>query len=63
MTYLTPVKSIRKKCLECSSTPKMVRECQERDCPLYLYRLGHNPRRKGVGVIKNLGSYCKKQPT
>lgn len=45
---LTPVKAIRAKCLDCccgSSTE--VKLCPCTGCPLYPYRTGHNPNRKG----------------
>ena len=45
---LTPLKSIRAKCLDCSvNQPKEVRECQIEDCPLWVYRFGKNPNRQG----------------
>ena len=38
--YDTPIKSIRKYCLNiCSYTPKEVRKCTLIDCPLYVYRM------------------------
>ncbi len=47
---LTPLKAIRAKCLECSGHhPKEVRFCTNTDCPLYFFRLGTNPNRRGVG--------------
>lgn len=49
MKSLTPLWAIRRKCLDCVSTPKMVRQCEEGNCPLYPYRFGKDPRRKGVG--------------
>ena len=49
-TALTPVKAIRRKCLDCmAGSRKEVRFCLQRDCPLYPYRMGSNPKRKGVG--------------
>ena len=51
---LTPVKAIKKHCLECSgNSKKELRECVINNCPLYPYRMGKNPNRKG---IKNNGS-------
>jgi hypothetical protein len=51
---LSPLKSIRQKCLECTcSQPAEVRLCPCEDCPLYPYRMGHNPNRKGVGGFKS----------
>jgi len=89
MKKLTPLKSIRKKCLDCQETytdvkkckfiecflypfrmgtgrakvrnirryclwccvnnKKEVRLCPSESCPLYLYRFGKNPARKGIG--------------
>lgn len=44
MTTLTPVKAIRKKCVDCSGgSSKEVSHCQILDCPLYLYRMGKRP--------------------
>lgn len=44
---LTPVKAIRKKCLDCSGdSRKEVRECVVLDCPLYPFRMGKNPNCK-----------------
>ena len=46
---LTPLKSIRKHCLDCSGgSPKNVRECEIQDCPLFGFRFGKNARRKGL---------------
>ena len=45
---MTPVKAIRMYCLECSGqSPKEVKECSISDCPLFKFRLGKNPNRKG----------------
>ena len=53
MKKLTPMKAIRKKCLDCmASSAKEVRLCPIEDCSLYLYRFGRNPRRKGIGYKK-----------
>jgi len=47
---MTPLKAIRAKCLECSAgSIKEVRLCPVHDCELYQYRMGHNPKRKGLG--------------
>jgi hypothetical protein len=49
----TPVKSIRKFCVECcGGSKKEVRECIMTDCELYPYRLGKNPNRTGIGNLK-----------
>lgn len=48
--YITPIKSIRKFCVECSGgSPLEVKKCVIHDCHLYPYRMGKNPNRK----IKN----------
>ncbi len=50
---LTPLRAIRKECLDCSGfQPKEVRLCPATDCPLYPYRFGTNPTRKGIGGSK-----------
>jgi hypothetical protein len=47
---LTPLKAIRAKCLDCSGGSfREVKECPIEDCPLYAYRMGHNPARAGKG--------------
>jgi len=53
MKKLTPLRAIRKKCLDCmAGSAKEVRLCSMDDCPLYLYRFGRNPSRKGIGYKK-----------
>lgn len=45
---LTPIKSIRAKCLNCScGSSNEVSLCVIEDCPLFPYRFGKNPNRKG----------------
>ena len=40
----TPIKTIRKKCLDCASGQyKQVRCCTVLSCPLYPYRMGKRP--------------------
>ena len=47
MNKLTPVKSIRAKCLDCSSgSMKEVRLCPVRNCALWPYRMGRRPRKE-----------------
>ena len=54
---LTPLKAIKKHCLECSGyEKKQVRECAIKDCVLFNYRMGNNPQRKGIGISQNLHS-------
>jgi len=51
--YNTPLKAIRKKCLDCSYyQPKEVRECTCIDCPIYPYRFGRRPTKAIVDTIK-----------
>jgi len=41
---LTPLKTIRSKCYDCSNhQPKEIRFCSVIECPLWPYRLGHRP--------------------
>ncbi len=55
MNIPTPLRAIRLKCLDCSAgSAQEVRECPMEWCPLYYYRSGHNPKRKGIGD-KNIG--------
>lgn len=50
---MTPLKAIREKCLDCcADQPGEVRACPSESCPLWLYRMGHNPNRKGIGGFK-----------
>ena len=42
---LTPIKSIRAKCLDCTCyQPKEIRECGITKCPLWPYRMGKRPK-------------------
>lgn len=42
---LTPIKSIRAKCIECCCGSKQeVRQCSIKDCALHPYRMGHRPK-------------------
>ena len=48
---LSPLKAIRKYCLECGGgSPKEVKLCVIPHCPLFSFRFGHNPARKGIGA-------------
>ena len=60
LKYPTPVKSIRKYCLECSGGSYLeAKQCVVTDCPLYPYRLGKSPNRvRGGGGIRS-----QKHPT
>lgn len=51
---VTPLKAIKKHCLECSGfEKKQVRDCVIQNCVLYIYRQGTNPNRKGSTLSKN----------
>lgn len=44
MAKLTPMKAIRRKCLDCcNGQVKEVRLCTVEKCPLFPYRSGHRP--------------------
>ena len=50
MEPTTPLKAIRLKCLDCScDSANEVRLCPIKQCPLYNFRFGKNPNRKGLG--------------
>lgn len=42
------LKAIRKHCLDCTEGPSYTRNCSFTDCPLFPFRMGHNPARKGI---------------
>lgn len=45
MKILTPIKAIRKKCLECSNNQySEIRYCPIKECALYPYRMGKRPK-------------------
>jgi len=46
---MTPLKAIRKNCIECSGTSQKVAVCENVECYFYIYRFGTNPKRKGIG--------------
>lgn len=46
MKKITPIRAIRKKCLDCCcGSPAEVRLCEIKDCPLYPYKSGHKPKK------------------
>lgn len=54
---MTPLKAIRAKCLDCMcGSSYEVTLCPSKDCPLFTYRDGHDPARKGMGKISNLSA-------
>ena len=51
--YDTPIKAIRKKCLDCSCfQPKEVRLCPVIDCACYPYRMGTRPSKATLDTMK-----------
>lgn len=47
---MTALQAIRAKCIDCMCGNKTeVARCPCTECPLFPYRDGHNPARKGVG--------------
>ena len=51
---LTPIKSIRKKCLECCCDQrKEVRECLINWCAIWPYRLGKRPDEETIREYEN----------
>jgi len=51
--YDTPIKAIRKKCLDCCcGSRKEIRECPVVECALYPYRFGRRPSQAIVDTIK-----------
>lgn len=60
MKKMSPLKSIRHKCLECSSgSPSQVKKCVSLECSLWEFRLGKNPHIKGN--ISNLKPFPRKK--
>ena len=62
MKNITPVKAIRKKCLDCAERPKDVRHCPSEDCSLFPFRLGKNPNRSGKGGFSKKSDIQMKAP-
>jgi len=55
--YDTPVKAIRKKCLDCScGQPKEIRLCPIIKCPLYPYRMGRRPSQTTLDTMNEFYS-------
>ncbi|NQV37297.1 MAG: hypothetical protein HQ509_04720 [Candidatus Marinimicrobia bacterium] len=49
----TPVKAIRKKCLDCCcDSINEVRNCQIIRCPIYPYRFGKRPSEATIDTLK-----------
>lgn len=55
--YDTPIKAIRKKCLDCSNhQSKEVRLCTVIKCAIYPYRFGRRPDKAVVDTLKEFYS-------
>jgi len=58
--YSTPIKAIRKKCLDCCCDQvKEVRLCPVINCPLYPYRMG---RRPDQATLDSMEEYYGEKP-
>jgi len=50
----TPIKSIRKKCLDCTCGQyEEIRKCTVFNCALYPYRMGRRPDKATIDTIKS----------
>ena len=58
---LTPLKAIRKKCLDCCNwSAHEVKMCPAERCPLYPYRFGRDPSLVGKELTKQQREILKK---
>ena len=49
------LKAIRLRCIDCQpDSKKAVLNCTGNDCFLYIFRLGKNPNRAGIGGLGNI---------
>lgn len=56
---ISALKSIRLECISCvDGQTSLIGDCPSKKCPLFIYRSGHNPARKGLGG--NLANLSKK---
>lgn len=52
MKISTPIKAIRKKCLDCTcGQVKEIRDCPIINCALYPYRMGRRPDKSTLDTI------------
>lgn len=59
---MTPLRAIRQFCIQCcGNNQKAPALCASQDCALYPYRLGTNPKRKGIGGRRNGGEIMPTQ--
>jgi hypothetical protein len=58
--YDTPVKAMRKKCLDCTcGQVKEVRLCQAVECACWPYRFGRRPDK---AILDTLKEFCGEKP-
>ena len=58
---MRPLKAIRLNCLDCCcGSAKEVKLCVIPQCPLYEFRFGKNPNRKGIGNTTGNQILCSK---
>ena len=51
--YKTPIKAIRKMCLQCTiNQPKEIRLCTVIDCACYAYRMGTRPSKATLDTME-----------
>lgn len=50
-TILTPIKSIRAKCKDCTNNQyQEIKECDMKNCPLWPYRMGKRPKKENKEI-------------
>lgn len=50
MRIYRPLKAIRLKCIDCcAGNMAEVKRCDDEECTLYPYRMGHRPKKPHVG--------------
>lgn len=58
----TPCQAIHEYCkTRCFTSQKAIRGCDDPECPLFPYRFGKNPNRKGIGGRVKTHKRGKKQ--
>jgi len=59
----SPLQAIRKNCIDCSGgSYSEVQNCNIPTCPLFEFRFGKNPSRRGLGNSSNFDSNAKTPP-
>lgn len=55
----TPLKTIRKKCFNCSGfSQDEVRNCEHADCSLFIFRMGKKPSKIAPSRLKAIRKFC-----